>query len=376
MEIIITVAYYFLVRLVFIDYKLLRFTTLWKFIVVGLWCCAAMVEILFLGQYTPYTKSLFATSYVVQMAPEYGGLVREVFIEANEPIKKGDPLFQMDPEPWQYRVNELTAKLTAANTNVAELDQNVEKEKAAVERTRSELEIAKIELQQVTEAAEQNAASRIRVEQLEKQVSSLQGALLEAEASLRIAELSLQSEIGDQHTEVAIVYAELESAKYNLNATTICAPSDGYVVNLALHPGSFVRFKEPVMTFVSTDEYWLVGKLSQKGTQHIKEGDKAEVAFDMYPGYVFEAEVVSLVEGVGNAQRVPSGKIPDAEQITPAEVFAVKIIMKEDHPKTPLVFGATGLAAIYSKDAADILVFLREIEIRVESYLNYLYNPF
>jgi len=100
MELLITLAYYFLVRLIFIDYKLIRFTTLWKFIVVGLWCAAALTEILSLGQYTPYTKSLFVTSYVVQMAPEYGGLVKEVFVKANEPIKKGDPLFQMDPEPW------------------------------------------------------------------------------------------------------------------------------------------------------------------------------------------------------------------------------------------------------------------------------------
>jgi len=376
MELLITLAYYFLVRLIFVDYKLIRFTTLWKFIVVGLWCAAALTEILSLGQYTPYTKSLFVTSYVVQMAPEYGGLVKEVFIKANEPLKKGDPLFQMDPEPWQYRVDELKAKLTAASTNVAELNQSVEKERAQVSRAKSELEITQIELKQVKAAVEQNAASKIRLEQLEKQVSNLEGALEEAEASLRIAELSLQSEIGDQHTEVAIVYAELERAKYNLKQTTIRAPSDGYVVNLALHPGGFVRLKTPVMTFVSTDEYWLVGKLIQRGTQHIKAGDEAEVAFEMYPGHVFKAEVVSLVEGIGNAQLVPSGRIPDAQQFNPAEVFAVKLVLKEENPEMPLVFGAAGLAAIYSKDAAGFLVLLRQLEIRSESYLNYLYNPF
>ena len=92
MELLVTLAYYFLVRLIFFHYKLLKFTLLWKFIVIGLWCCAALTEILMLGQYTPYTKTLVVTSYVVQMAPEYGGLVKEVFIKANEPLKKGDPL--------------------------------------------------------------------------------------------------------------------------------------------------------------------------------------------------------------------------------------------------------------------------------------------
>ena len=206
-------------------------------------------------------------------------------------------------------------------------------------------------------------------------MSNLEGALEEAEASLQNT-VSLRSEIGDQHTEVAIVFAELEKAKYNLNATTIRAPSAGYVVNLQLHPGSFIRLKTPVMTFVSTDEYWLIGKIRQKGAQHIKAGNKAEIAFDMYPGHIFEGEVVSLVEGIGNAQGVPSGRIPDAQNLNPAESFAVRLILKEDNPEKPLVFGSTGLAAIYTNEAADLFVALRKLEIRSESYLNYLYNPF
>ena len=50
----------------------------------------------------------------------------------------------MDPEPWQYTVDELEAKLTAASTNVAELNQQVEKAKARVNRTLSDLEITRV----------------------------------------------------------------------------------------------------------------------------------------------------------------------------------------------------------------------------------------
>ena len=49
MEILVTIAYVFLVRLVFFDYKLLRFTLAWKFAVFGLYAAAALTEIILLG---------------------------------------------------------------------------------------------------------------------------------------------------------------------------------------------------------------------------------------------------------------------------------------------------------------------------------------
>ena len=125
MELLITIAYIFLIRLIFFDYSLLRYNLFWKFVTFGLWVGAALTEVIFLGQYAPYSKEMFVQSYVVQMAPEYGGLVKEVHVTENEPVKKGDPLFQMDPEPWQYKVNHLLAQLAAADTDVAELNQQV-----------------------------------------------------------------------------------------------------------------------------------------------------------------------------------------------------------------------------------------------------------
>jgi len=53
----------------------------------------------------------------------------------------------------------------------------------------------------------------------------------------------------------------------------------------------------------------------------------------------------------------------------------VRLEMEQD-PDYPLRFGASGLAAMYSSDAADVLVVLRQIELQSESFLNYLYNPF
>ena len=315
MEILITIAYFFLVRLVFFDYKLIRFNLFWKFIVFGIYAAAALTEIIALGQFTPYSKELVVESRVLQIGPEYGGIVKEVQAKPNLPMKKGDPLFLMDPAPHQAKVDQLTAEVAEAQEKY-DVEAKLVKHGAGV---------------------------------LEKKVN------LKA--------------------ELDALQAELAKQQYHLDQTQIVAPSDGYVVNLQLRPGVFIRLKKPVLTFVDTEEYYLIAKVLQKATQWIKPGDEVEVAMEMYPGKVFQAEVEDIVWAVGKVQLTATGILPTSDQTSVPDSFAVKIRFKGDTGAYPLRFGAAGLAAIYS-DKCDACKFLRQLEIRSESWLNYIYNPF
>jgi hypothetical protein len=101
-----------------------------------------------------------------------------------------------------------------------------------------------------------------------------------------------------------------------------------------------------------------------------------EVALEMYPGKVFPAVVEDVIWASGKAQLVAGGKLPTQQQMGALpESFAVKIKFKGDNPDHPLRFGSSGLAAIYS-GKCDACKFLRQLEIRSESGLNYVYNPF
>jgi len=376
MELLITIAYFFLVRLIFFDYKLLRFTLLWKFIVFGIWVGALLTEILALGQFAPYSKSAFVQTYVVQMAPEWGGKVKAVYVTPNVPIKQGDPLFQMDPQEKQYKVDLYRAQLAAADTQVAELAQQLKQATAQLQKVTADLEVEKLMYQQVKDAAGGGAASRYRLESVGQTVASLEAELLAAEAAEDAARIALDSNVDNKPTAVAEALANLNVARYYLEQTTVRAPTDGYVSNLQLHPGGFVRLKSPLMTFISSQEHWIVAKTLQNGVQRLAPGDKAEVAFAMYPGKVFDAEVVSMVWANGNAQGVPSGILPTEQQVHPGMEFFVRLRMLEQDPKYPLRFGARATVAMYSKDCADFLKLLRQIEIQSESFLNYLFNPF
>jgi multidrug resistance efflux pump len=316
MEILITLAYVFLVRLVFFDYKLIPFNLFWKFLVFGLYAAAGLTEVILLGQYGPYSKTLGVEAYVIQLAPEWGGIVKEVHIEANQPVKKGDPVFTMDASQWEDRL--------AAS--------------------RSDFDAARDEYQRLARAGKSGAVSR-------EEIVSARDAMRSTEA-------------------------EMEKAQYNVDHTTILAPADGYAVDLVLRPGAFIRLKAPVVTFISTEEFFLLATVNQRAARFIEPGDEAEIALKLYPGKVFDAVVEEVIWASGGLQLRPGGVIPVLDSLEGSEEFALRLRLEHEDPEYPLRFGATGLAAIYTGKGPDVFKLLRQLELRSESWLNYLYNPF
>lgn len=419
MEILITIAYFFLVRLVFFDYKWLHFTLFWKFVVFGLYFAGALTEILMLGQFAPYTKDAVVMRYVVPMAPEIGGEVIKVHIEPNQPINKGDPLLEFDPRREKNKVENLEAQLVqtkqdvkqlrdeleAATQQVAVEELNIAEANAAyktalanVKAAQAENVFSKENFEMVEKTFKQGAGDKLHTERAKnawlnaraeleaaqatanqaKLEASSDSALLEAKATQQKFKDAYDSQIDGEHTQVKQIEAELANARIKLENRTLYAPSNGYVVDLAVHEGTVVRLKTPILAYVSTDEYWITGKYLQKGIQWVRPGDKGEVALEMYPGQVFESEVVDVVWATPKGQLVITGSLQTAATGLSRrdEDFYVRMRITDEDPKWPVRLGANGIAVIYTEKAADVFVLLRRIEIQSESFLFYLYNPF
>src|SRR5262249_36429047 len=63
---------------------------------------------------SPMSSRVVTTQYVVQLVSYVKGQVLKVHAKANQPVKKGDLLLEIDPEPFQYTVNQMEAQLAAA----------------------------------------------------------------------------------------------------------------------------------------------------------------------------------------------------------------------------------------------------------------------
>jgi len=65
----------------------------------------------------------------------------------------------------------------------------------------------------------------------------------------------------------------------------------------------------------------LIAQIDQRASQWIKPGDKADFALSMYPGKMFQVEVVDVVWGTDRAQLAPTGILPREEQIQTSDIF-------------------------------------------------------
>jgi multidrug resistance efflux pump len=89
MEIILLLIYSFFVWLIFFKFKWLPWTFISQVIVVTIPIVALTILILLLNVVAPSSHDVRVINYVVPINPPVRGLVTEVAIEPNRPVKKG-----------------------------------------------------------------------------------------------------------------------------------------------------------------------------------------------------------------------------------------------------------------------------------------------
>jgi multidrug resistance efflux pump len=367
---------------------------------------------------------------VVQITSQVRGMVTEVPVTPNEPLKAGDVLFRIDPRPFQFEVDALNAKLAQANVKVAQLSSKLAAAEAAtrfaksnllisesetdrqarialeksvdlINQTKARLAFAKSNLERYTELQKRNTVATAEFEQAKRQEESLTAELGQAEAAKRAAEETLRSgsdrmqaaredvkqaeaqeqetrtalnaEIGGVNPEVRQVMAELDQKRWELEQTVVRAPSEGMATQVFLRPGQMavpIPLTAP-MVFVPNERPTLVATFSQNVVAGIEPGLEAEVAFRAYPGRIFKAKVVRVLPIVPEGQAVASGQLRAATVESAPGTIPVLFEYGDDVAALNLPVGAQATVAVYTHHI-HALGFLRKIILRIKSWENYV----
>ncbi|MGC2047085.1 MAG: biotin/lipoyl-binding protein [Gallionella sp.] len=327
MEIILLGIYSFFVWLIFFKFKWLPWNFVSQVIVVTLPIVGLTALILFLNIVAPSSHDVRVVNYVVPINTNVRGLVTEVPIEPNRPIKKGDVLFKIDPVPFELEVKAAEASIATLNPKLA---------------------LVRKRLKQYKELAESGAGNEFDLEQAQSDAVQLEGQLAQSEA-------------------------QLGNAKWSLEQTVYFAPANGTVVSLALRPGAMAvpLPMTPAMTFVE-DEQWIMAIYSQNEVREIKPGQEAEIALAMYPGRIIKCKVDSIMWATAQGQ-LPIGGASTSAGIAPIppNSLAVRLLVDEKDKDLFLASGARGFGAVYS-DSGEMIHILRKIIVRVGAKLDWL----
>lgn len=388
MELILLGIYSFFVWLIFFKLRLLPWNIVSQVIVVTLPIIGLTALILLLNIVAPSSHDIRAINYVVPINPPVRGLVTEVPIEPNRPIKKGDVLFKVDPTPfaiavksYEAQIAQLKVQLVTAQATSRNMEEQLKGATGQKDALQSKLKLARTRVQQFKELAESGAGNRFDYEQAEADVQNLEGQLAsvnatEAQSREKLAAKTPdgeQDEIASVKAQIAKAEAQLATAKWELSQTTYHAPANGTVVALTLRPGAMAvpLPMSPAMNFVE-DEQWILAIYHQNEVRKIKPGQEAEVAFDMYPGRIVKCKVDSIMWATAQGQ-LPIGTINLGGGVAPVppNCLAVRLLPDARDKGIFLAAGAHGAGAVYTDNGYAIHI-LRKVLVRVSAKLDWL----
>jgi HlyD family secretion protein len=198
----------------------------------------------------------------VDVSSQISGQIKELNVDYNQPVKKGDVLARIDPATYDSRMRQADANLASvvASNTLARLN---------TERTR--------------ELRSKNLVSQSELDQAEAQLSQSNAALLTAKANL-------------------------EDARVNLDRCTIYAPIDGIVLDRQCDVGKTVAasLNAPTLFTLVTDlsKMQISAGVAEADIGTVAVEQEVTFTVDAYPGRTFNGRVSQIRNLPKTAQSV------------------------------------------------------------------------
>ncbi len=239
----------------------------------------------------------------ISVAPSIGGRVVHVGVTELQRVKKGDVLFQVDPEPYRLALAEAEAAVNGARLQVEQM-------KAAYLQTKAQAVLAKEDAAYLAKELDRQQALEGRGVATASTLDDARHRAQQANEQAEVAALAINSAraaLGgdpeaetDSHPKVRAALSELDRARYNLSQTTVTAPTDGVIYQAAsFRQGAMVAAGQAVFALVDTSDLWVDANFKETQLGSITVGQTAEVTFDMAPGRPFTGTVEAIGAGTG-----------------------------------------------------------------------------
>lgn len=324
--------------------------------------------------YMPVTTDSLVQRFVVQVAPQVPGRVVAVAVRNNQPVRRGDLLFELDPADYQLKVELATLQLEQSQQKYHQLTASLQSGNAQVDQALLALQEAEREELRLTRLFAQKLIPRQQLEHSQTQMLQASARLKASQADLA----TLEAELGIPTQELVQIKQarnQLAQARLALSRTKVYADVDGIVSDLQLEVGTSLTANQPTLALVSGQQSWVSALFREKSLLHVTPGSTALITFDALPGQVFSAAVRDIDAGVASGQSTPDGRLANADSssrwVRDAQRLKVNLALDTEMP-AQLVVGSRATVQLVPA-GEDWLQWLAASQIRLISLLHYVY---
>lgn len=254
------------------------------------------------GRYAS-TDDAYVGAQKVLITPDISGKIQKVLIKEGQKVKAGDELFEIDPVPFRFALQQAKATLETAKTNYNNLRDNVRIYAQMLDLAKQGVDLKQRDVERKASLVKSQSGS-----QLDLDTSTTNLVLARAQLELLQQQLATANNqlLGnpDLPLEEFPPYfqakAALDQAQRNLDHTILRAPIDGTATQVdSIQLGRFVAAGSPVFSVIDDAHPWVDANLKESDLTYVANGQPVTMSIDAFPDHTFKGTVGSLSPGTG-----------------------------------------------------------------------------
>jgi len=245
-------------------------------------------------------RSVVATGKIeplakVELKSKASGIVKEIFVDYGDRVRKGQVLVELDKEELSARVREARASRQAAQA--AHQAAQAAFERNQVEAEGPDLPFLQAGRERAQQLYEEKLIAKALLEDADK---AYQMGLNRQAAALRSVAVT-RAEVARAEAQTAQAQAALERAEEDLRNSTIASPMDGVVLSRDVEVGDAVSSilvlgsqATLVMTLGDVSEVYVLGKVDEADIGKVYLAQRARITVESFPDKKFDGEVTKI----------------------------------------------------------------------------------
>ena len=327
----------------------------WRWIALLVLLAATIGGVLLYWRHTeiyPSTDNAYTGADVVRVASQINGVVKHVYVQDDDKVASGDPLFDLDPTLYDAALRNARAQFDAAASAAGTAADALKAAADKLESKRAALEDAIGKYRDAKDAQKPGQAPSDQLTAALKGWHDALQAFNDAEGEFAKAQ-DAKITVTTPTVQLRAAAAGLDKATHDRVQTHVTAPAEGWVTNVSLRPGAIVQAGTPAFAIVEDGDWWVDANFKETDLGRIKPGQKATIHLDMYPGLTLEGAVESISAGSGATFSVLPPENATGNWVKVTQRFPIRIkITSAPNPDKPLRMGSSASVTIDTTEPA------------------------
>jgi membrane fusion protein (multidrug efflux system) len=303
---------------------------------------------------------------LLDVSPQIGGMISEVFVKEGERVQKDQRLFTLDTKLLDSALlkAEVNVNIAQSNLSIAKiayqkavngpLENEIEIAENANHKTEAQLRLATDDWERTKALYDEKVITKSVMDKERTDWEIAQHAHNEAKSRLKLLldgtraeDLEMaRSNVELMEKQLASATEAAKQARINLEYAKVASPFDGLVVRRWQDPGAIVSAGRPVLTLLDPSELYIAVNIKEQYLCKISAGKKVDISVDAYPDLKLFGHVDKILRATNSQFSLIPSEGASGTYIKVSQRVPIRVKL-DDLPEVPLGPGLSVIVHIH-----------------------------